>query len=76
MAGAFEIATRAAIEELIQAHSQPSKFGYLLTQEGAQELADSLYDLLLTSRSLKSAGDRMLSAPADSRPLATPSRIR
>lgn len=64
MAGAFEVATRAAIEELIQMHAQPSKFGYILTHEGARSLTDSIYDLLLTSRSLKSAGDKFMAGGA------------
>jgi len=61
MAGAFEGATRAAIAELIQTQAQASKFGYVLTHEGFQGLVDELYTLLVTSRSLKAAGDRLLS---------------
>ncbi len=60
MAGPFEGATRAAIEELIQAHAQTSKFGYILSHDGFQDLANDLYDLLVTSRTLKAAGDRFL----------------
>lgn len=60
MAGAFEFATRAAIEELIQTHAQTSKFGFMLTEDGMRELTDALFDLLLTSRNLKSAGDRLM----------------
>lgn len=60
MASAFEGATRAAIAELIQTHTQASKFGYVMTHEGFQELVNDLYGLLLNSRSLKAAGDRML----------------
>jgi hypothetical protein len=61
MSGAFEGATRAAIEEIIQGHAQPSKFGYVLTHDGMQDVVGELYSLLLTSRSLKAAGDRILS---------------
>lgn len=61
MSGAFEGATRAAIEEIIQMHAQESKFGYVLTHEGVQDLVGELYRLLQTSRSLKAIGDRMLS---------------
>lgn len=32
MAGAFEGATRAAIEELILKHAKSSKFGFILTK--------------------------------------------
>ncbi len=60
MPGPFEAATRAAIEELIQNHGQESKFGYVLTHENSKKLIDALFQLLQTSRSLKSAGDRML----------------
>jgi putative AlgH/UPF0301 family transcriptional regulator len=60
MASAFEIATRSAIEELIQNHAQPSKFGFMLTHDGYRELVGELFELLQTSRSLKAVGDRML----------------
>ena len=60
MAGPFEGVARAAIQELIETHAQASKFGYVLTHEGFQDLTNDLYNLLVTSRSLKAAGDRML----------------
>jgi hypothetical protein len=62
MAGVFETATRAAIEEIIQAHAQASKFGFVLTKESFGRLTDDIYDLLVTSRNLKAAGDRFLGA--------------
>ena len=74
MASAFEQATRAAIEELIQTHSQASKFGYVLSQDSFQELTGAIYDLLLTSRNLKSAGDRILFGGTGGRPEA-PRRV-
>lgn len=74
-AGAFEVATRAAIEELIQMHAQPSKFGYILTHDGTRSLIDGIYDLLLTSRSLKSAGDKFMSGGAP-QPKRHPPRVR
>ena len=61
MAGVFEGATRVAIAEIIQKHAQESKFGYILSQESYQAVIDDVYDLLKTSRNLKSAGDRFLS---------------
>jgi hypothetical protein len=74
MAGPFETATRAAIEDLIHSHSKLSKFGMVLTHENAQNLVDDLFQLLLTSRNLKSIGDRMLQTPAPkSEPKARPS---
>jgi hypothetical protein len=60
MAGAFEIATKAAIEEIIEAHAQKSKFGFILTDENFRNLADDFYQLLMNSRNLKSLGDRIL----------------
>lgn len=59
MAGLFESVTRVAIEEILRSHTQASKFGFLVTPEAFQELTDDLYNLLVTSRELKSAGDRM-----------------
>ena len=85
MAGAFEFATRAAIDELIQTHAQSSKFGFVLTEEGFRDLSDALFDLLVTSRNLKSAGDRLMSGgrgihavvPTQKPPLPPPSpRVR
>lgn len=60
MAGPFETAARAAIEDLIKTHAASSKFGFLLTEDGILRLTDDLFALLLTSRNLKSAGDRFL----------------
>lgn len=60
MAGAFETAARAAIEDLIKTHASASKFGFLLTEDGLMRLTNDLFDLLQTSRNLKSAGDRFL----------------
>lgn len=61
MAGVFETAARAAIEDLIKAHATSSKFGYLLTEDGFGRLTNDLFALLQTSRNLKTAGDRFLS---------------
>lgn len=60
MAGPFEIATKAAIEEILREQAKQSKFGYILTAEGLSTAVQDLYDLLLTSRNLKSQGDRVL----------------
>lgn len=73
MAGQMENITKLALAEMIQSHSQPSKFGHILTDEGYRSLIDTLYDFFETSRSLKSAGDRMMSvgpAPAPRMPTA------
>lgn len=72
MAGAFETATRAAIQDLIESHAQPSKFGYILSHEGFKELTSDLYNLLMTSRNLKAQGDRFLATggTATSKPSA------
>lgn len=60
MAGAFETATRSAISEIIMNAVQPSKFGFVMSQDGFEEICDQIFDLLVTSRNLKSAGDRMI----------------
>ncbi len=60
MAGLFETVTRVAIEEILRNHTQSSKFGLLVTPEAFQELTDDLLNLLVTSRELKAAGDRMV----------------
>ena len=60
MRGAMESVTRMALQEMIAAHANKSRFGYLLSDEGMQDLIDTLYEFFETSRSLKSAGDRML----------------
>ena len=60
MAGLFETVTRVAIEEILRNHTQTSKFGLLVTPEAFQELTDDLLNLLITSRELKAAGDRMV----------------
>lgn len=75
MATTFEIATRAALEEIVTKHAQESKFGYIVTKESLTEMVDDLFTLLQTSRTLKSAGDKFLrnaSAPAKEQP--TPRR--
>ncbi len=56
----FENVTKVAIEEMIIGRSQASKFGYILTKENARDLVDDIFNLLLTSRNLKAAGDKML----------------
>lgn len=60
MAGAFEIATRAAIQEIITDAVQESRFGYVMSHEALQQVTDQLFDLFVTSRNLKAAGDRMI----------------
>ena len=60
MPGPFEIATKAALKELIDKHVQESKFGSFLSPHGQSELINDVYELILNSRQLKSVGDRML----------------
>lgn len=60
MAGAFEVATRSAIREIIVDAVQESKFGYVMSHEALQQISDQLFDLFITSRNLKAAGDRMI----------------
>ena len=79
MASMFETATRVAIEEIIVKHAKEGKFGYILTKQSVAELVNDFFDLLQTSRNLKSAGDRFINAAAGGAPGAgarsrTPSR--
>lgn len=60
MRGAMESVTRMALQEMITSHANPSKFGYVLSEDGMRDLIDTLYEFFETSRSLKSAGDRMV----------------
>lgn len=61
MAGQMEHITKMALAEMIQNNSRESKFGYVLTDEGYRNLVETLYEFFETSRTLKSAGDRMIS---------------
>ena len=60
MRGTMESVTRMALQEMIVTHANESKFGYVLSEDGMRDLIDTLYEFFETSRSLKSAGDRML----------------
>ena len=60
MASMFESVTRVAIAEIITKHAKESKFGYILTKDCLNLLTNDIFDLLLTSRNLKSAGDRFI----------------
>ena len=54
--------------EIITKHAKESKFGFILTPESFRDLADDLYNLLATSRSLKAAGDKLLATgPSNAR---------
>lgn len=68
MSSPFEVAARVAIEEIILDHADASKFGYFLSKDSVKTLTNDLYDLLKTSRSLKSLGDRMMQGGADTTP--------
>lgn len=60
MRGTMESVTRMALQEMIASHANQSKFGYVLSEDGMRDLIDTLYEFFETSRSLKSAGDRMI----------------
>ena len=60
MRGAMENVTRMALQEMIVAHANESRFGYVLSEEGMRELIDTLYEFFETSRNLKAAGDRFI----------------
>lgn len=60
MAGIFEIATKEAIREILLGAMHESRFGYVLSPDNLDTLNDQIYDLFLTSRNLKAAGDKFL----------------
>jgi hypothetical protein len=78
MNGPFESVTKCAIEEILRAHAKDSKFGLVLAPESIRDVVADLYNLVQTSRSLKAAGDRLMSGappPAPRKPeTARPSR--
>ncbi len=76
MAGIFETATRAAIEEIISKNVEKSRFGYMLTEDGFQDLTDDIYNLLDMSRRLKDAGDKMLQVPTGASEQKSPRLFR
>ena len=53
MASPFEIATKIAIKEMVENHSSKSKFGVFMTEENINTLVAELFQLVLTSRSLR-----------------------
>ena len=68
MQGPFESVTRVAIDEIIREHGESSKFGLFFTDEKIKAVVDDMFQLLLTSRTLKSAGDKMLAGGIDTGP--------
>ena len=68
MATPFEIATRAALQDIVKRHGQSSKFGFFYTDQALETLNEELYELFVTSRTLKQAGDRMTMAQSANRP--------
>ena len=76
MPSPFEQATRVAISEIILKHVTPSKFGHFLSAEAQQELCDDIYELLLTSRRLKAAGDKVLAAGQSQKQFASNSTVK
>lgn len=60
MPGPFELATKIAIKEIIENHTTASKFGAFLSEEATADLISEIYDLIVMSRNLKSAGDKII----------------
>ncbi len=59
--GHFEEVTRVAISEILMSYMQETRFGYVVSPDAFEELADELKGFFMTSRNLKNAGDRLLS---------------
>lgn len=70
MASTFESVTRIAIKEIITSKANESRFGFVMTHDDLQDICEDLYNLLLTSRNLKSAGDRIIAGGTTARPQA------
>lgn len=64
MSSPFENVTRVAIKEIITGHANESKFGFVMTHDDLHEICDDLFNLLLTSRKLKAAGDKFIGSGA------------
>ena len=60
MSTTFETVSSIAIREIIIDQCKEMKFGYLMTEESLDSICQELTKLLVTSRELKSAGDRFL----------------
>ncbi|RZA12194.1 MAG: hypothetical protein EOP10_31795 [Proteobacteria bacterium] len=60
MAGIFETATKEAIREILLSAMHESRFGYVLSPDNLETLNNQIFDLFLTSRNLKAAGDKFL----------------
>lgn len=67
MPGPFELATKVAIKEIIENNTTSSKFGAFLSADAACDLVDEIYQLVVMSRKLKDAGDRLLSGDLEPR---------
>ncbi len=72
MAGIFETATKEAIREILLSAMHESRFGYVLSPDNLDTLNDQIYDLFLTSRNLKAAGDKFLGLGAAPSPRPNP----
>jgi hypothetical protein len=73
MSTPFTAVTRVAFEEIVKKHVTPSKYGYFLDSEDMQAMISELSELFLTSRALKTAGDKVLTQGAP-RAYATPTK--
>lgn len=57
----FQSVARVAVKELLEQHMTASRFGYIVTEEGVDDICEDIVRFLQTSRSLKEAGDRLIS---------------
>lgn len=60
MQGTFENVTRLALEEIILEQAKESKFGYVMTEDGFQNLVNKLHEFFLVSRNMRTMGERVL----------------
>jgi len=60
MLGPFELATKTAVKEIIENHTTESKFGAFLSDDAKNDIIAEVYELIMMSRKLKTAGDKLL----------------
>ena len=74
----FTSIARVAVDDMVKKYLKESKFGYFISDDGINDLVDELVGFIETSRSLKSAGDRLLhgqgSSPQGGEPRPMPRR--
>ena len=64
----FETASRQALQDILSAKMQSSKYGYFISEEEFEEVLDDLLEFFKLSRDLRSRPEKILSAASPQRP--------